>query len=179
MTTLELFEEYFPGRSDVHRLLMEPITYANGSTLADPAITYGIVFSNFMNKGVFTFEGGTDKLIGLMEEELEKNGLPSAPGRKQTGLWWKKEQYGELKSMELLSLQVLLFPTAALPTLSTISPVGRHFRNHSLKRLTGFESTPPVHRYISALKKHPQSRKSGSDFLPRNPRNLIPPNFLM
>jgi len=75
MTTRELFEEYFPGRSDVHRLLMEPITYANGSTLEDPAITYGIVFSNFMNKGVYTFEGGTDKLINLMAEELERNGV--------------------------------------------------------------------------------------------------------
>jgi phytoene dehydrogenase-like protein len=75
MTTRELFEEYFPGRSDVHRLLMEPISYANGSTLDDPAITYGIVFSNFMNKGVFTFEGGTDKLIGMMAAELEKNGV--------------------------------------------------------------------------------------------------------
>ena len=32
MTTRELFEQFFPGRSDVHRLLMEPITYANGST---------------------------------------------------------------------------------------------------------------------------------------------------
>ncbi len=75
ITTRELFERFFPGRSDVHRLLMEPITYANGSTLDDPAITYGIVFSNFMNKGVFTFEGGTDKLIGMMCEELEKNGV--------------------------------------------------------------------------------------------------------
>ncbi len=75
MTTRELFEQFFPGRSDVHRLLMEPITYANGSTLDDPAITYGIVFSNFMNRGVFTFEGGTDKLIGLMSDELEKNGV--------------------------------------------------------------------------------------------------------
>lgn len=75
MTTRELFEQYFPGRSDVHRLLMEPITYANGSTLEDPAITYGIVFSNFMNRGVFTFQGGTDHLIGLMAAELEKNGV--------------------------------------------------------------------------------------------------------
>ncbi|MFT5698103.1 MAG: phytoene dehydrogenase-like protein [Desulforhopalus sp.] len=75
MTTRELFEEFFPGRSDIHRLLMEPITYANGSTMDDPAITYGIVFSNFMNKGVFTFSGGTDKLIGMMEKELEKNGV--------------------------------------------------------------------------------------------------------
>jgi hypothetical protein len=54
---------------------MEPITYANGSTLEDPAISYGIVFSNFMSKGVFTFQGGTDKLIGLMEAELRKNGV--------------------------------------------------------------------------------------------------------
>lgn len=54
---------------------MEPITYANGSTLEDPAISYGIVFSNFMSKGVFTFEGGTDRLIRLMEEELKKSGV--------------------------------------------------------------------------------------------------------
>lgn len=75
MTTRELLHQFFPGRSDVHRFLMEPITYANGSTLDDPAITYGIVFSNFMNKGVYTFEGGTDKLIGMMTAELEKNGV--------------------------------------------------------------------------------------------------------
>jgi phytoene dehydrogenase-like protein len=75
MTTGELFEKFFPGRDDVVRLLMEPITYANGSTLEDPAITYGIVFSNFMSKGVFTFQGGTDKLIGQMKAELEKNGV--------------------------------------------------------------------------------------------------------
>ncbi|OKY73819.1 MAG: phytoene dehydrogenase [Desulfobulbaceae bacterium DB1] len=75
MSTRELFEKFFPGRSDVHRLLMEPITYANGSTLDDPAITYGIVFSNFMSKGVYTFAGGTDRLIGMMKDELEKNGV--------------------------------------------------------------------------------------------------------
>ncbi len=82
MTTRELFEQFFPGRSDVHRLLMEPITYANGSTLDDPAITYGIVFSNFMSKGVFTFEGGTDRLIALMTEELERNGVTICTGAK-------------------------------------------------------------------------------------------------
>jgi len=75
MTTRELFDRFFPGREDVIRLLMEPITYANGSTLEDPAISYGIVFSNFMSKGVFTFEGGTDKLIGLMERELKTSGV--------------------------------------------------------------------------------------------------------
>ena len=74
-TTRQLFDEYFPGRDDVVRLLMEPITYANGSTLDDPAITYGIVFSNFMHKGVFTFEGGTDALIGKMKDELLANGV--------------------------------------------------------------------------------------------------------
>ncbi|HEY3966490.1 MAG TPA: NAD(P)/FAD-dependent oxidoreductase [Planctomycetaceae bacterium] len=74
-TTRSLFEEFFPGRSDVVRLLMEPITYANGSTLDDPAITYGIVFSNFMSKGVFTFEGGTDRLVTLMQAEMERNGV--------------------------------------------------------------------------------------------------------
>lgn len=75
MTNRELFEKFFPGRNDVVRFLMEPITYANGSTLDDPAITYGIVFSNFMSKGVYTFQGGTDHLIGKMKEELLKNNV--------------------------------------------------------------------------------------------------------
>ncbi len=75
LTTGELFERFFPGRDDVVRLLMEPITYANGSTLEDPALTYGIVFSNFMSKGVFTFEGGTDALVGAMQEEMRSNGV--------------------------------------------------------------------------------------------------------
>ncbi len=74
-TTGELFEEYFPGRNDVHRLLMEPITYANGSSLEDPAISYGIVFSNFMSKGVYTFTGGTDGLIKDMRGVLASNGV--------------------------------------------------------------------------------------------------------
>ena len=68
-------ESFFPGRNDIHRFLLEPIVYANGSTLEDPAITYGIVFSNFMSKGVYTFEGGTDTVIGMMKEELLKNGV--------------------------------------------------------------------------------------------------------
>lgn len=75
MTTRQLFDKFFPGREDVIRLLMEPITYANGSTLEDPAISYGIVFSNFMSKGVFTFEGGTDRLIDLMHKDLLKSGV--------------------------------------------------------------------------------------------------------
>lgn len=74
-TAGELFEEYFPGRNDVHRLLMEPISYANGSGLDDPAISYGIVFSNFMSKGVFTFTEGTDGLIKDMRGILAANGV--------------------------------------------------------------------------------------------------------
>jgi len=74
-TIAQLFDRHFPGRNDVHRLLMEPISYANGSTLDDPAITYGIVFSNFMSKGVFTFLGGTDRLITEMKRELVSNGV--------------------------------------------------------------------------------------------------------
>ena len=75
MTTRDLFEKFFPGRTDIHRLLMEPISYANGSTLDDPAVTYGIVFSNFMDKGVYTFKGGTDALVKKMKKEMQKNGV--------------------------------------------------------------------------------------------------------
>jgi phytoene dehydrogenase-like protein len=74
-TTRRLFEKFFPGRQDVVRLLMEPITYANGSTLEDPALTYGIVFSNFMSKGVYTFQGGSDRLIQLMRKDMKENGV--------------------------------------------------------------------------------------------------------
>ena len=75
MTNRELFQKFFPDRNDVVRFLMEPIVYANGSTLDDPAITYGIVFSNFMKKGVWTFKGGTDVIIKMMREELLNNNV--------------------------------------------------------------------------------------------------------
>ncbi|MEO6873710.1 MAG: NAD(P)/FAD-dependent oxidoreductase [Opitutaceae bacterium] len=74
-TTGQMLERFFPGRDDVKRLLMEPIAYANGSTLDDPAITYGIVFSNFMGSGVYTFRGGSDLLIEKMIAELKTNGV--------------------------------------------------------------------------------------------------------
>lgn len=73
MTTRELFEQFFPGRPDVWRFLMEPIAYANGSTLDEPALTYGIVFSNFMSQGVYTFEGGTNDLIRKMLAVLKQS----------------------------------------------------------------------------------------------------------
>lgn len=75
MNNRELFEKYFPGRNDITRFLLEPIVYANGSNLEDPAISYGIVFSNFMSKGVYIFQGGTETMIGMMKDELLKNGV--------------------------------------------------------------------------------------------------------
>jgi phytoene dehydrogenase-like protein len=75
MTTAELFEKHFPGRNDVVRLLMEPITYANGSTLDEPAQTYGIVFGNFMSQGVYTFLGGTDVMLDMMVRRLRDQGV--------------------------------------------------------------------------------------------------------
>ncbi|MBL8858171.1 MAG: NAD(P)/FAD-dependent oxidoreductase [Planctomycetes bacterium] len=74
-TTAAFFERHFPGRNDVHRLLMEPISYANGSTLDDPALSYRIVFGNFMSQGVYTFAGGTDQLVKAMKAELERQGV--------------------------------------------------------------------------------------------------------
>ncbi len=71
----DLFEKYFPGRNDIVRLLMEPIVYANGSTLEDEAITYGIVFSNFMSKGVYVYKGGTDHMIKEMQKIMLSNGV--------------------------------------------------------------------------------------------------------
>jgi phytoene dehydrogenase-like protein len=81
LTTGQFFERFFPGRTDVVRLLMEPITYANGSTLEDPALSYGIVFSNFMSQGVFTFQGGSDRLIRLMRKEMKRRGIDICVGR--------------------------------------------------------------------------------------------------
>jgi len=74
-TIRDLFEQFFPQRDDIHRFLLEPIAYANGSTLDDPALCYGIVFSNFMDQGVYTFEGGTDRLIGAMTQDLLAHGV--------------------------------------------------------------------------------------------------------
>ena len=75
MTNGELFKKYFGERNDITRFLLEPIVYANGSTLEDPAISYGIVFSNFMSKGVYIYRGGTDKLISEMKENLLETGV--------------------------------------------------------------------------------------------------------
>ncbi|MFA5205307.1 MAG: FAD-dependent oxidoreductase [Lentisphaeria bacterium] len=74
-TTREFLNRLFPGRTDVWRFLMEPIAYANGSTLDEPAVSYGIVFGNFMSKGVYTFTGGTDLMLEMMERELRNAGV--------------------------------------------------------------------------------------------------------
>ena len=97
-TTRELFERFFPGRQDIVRLLMEPIVYANGSTLEDPALTYGIVFSKFMSKGVYTFEGGTDRLVELMHQDLLKSGVDV---RIKCDVKKINVEHGKVKSVEV------------------------------------------------------------------------------
>ncbi len=78
---------------------MEPITYANGSTLEDPAISYGIVFSaTSCRKGVFTFQGGTDKLIKQMEAELKQSGVDVAINCDATKINLKN---GKVESIEV------------------------------------------------------------------------------
>ncbi len=78
-TTHRLFERLFPGREDVLRLLMEPVAYV-GSTLEDPALTYAVVFSLFLVKGVHSFAGGTERLLRLMEAELRARGVDVCVG---------------------------------------------------------------------------------------------------
>jgi len=74
-TIREVFERFFPARPDVWRFLLEPITYANGTTLDDPAVAYAVVFGNFMSRGVFTFQGGSDLLEKMMEQALSEAGV--------------------------------------------------------------------------------------------------------
>jgi len=88
----DLFQRFFPDRNDIIRFLLEPITYANGSTLEDPAIAYGIVFSNFMSRGVYIFNGGTDLMISMMKEELIKNGVDIKLHSKVDRILTKSEQ---------------------------------------------------------------------------------------
>ena len=71
---------------------MEPISYANGSTLDDPAISYGIVFSNFMSKGVYTFTGGTDGLIRDMKGDLARTASSiSSTACRSTASWSRRQ----------------------------------------------------------------------------------------
>ncbi len=70
----DFFNIYFPNRNDVRRFLLEPMTYANGSTLEDPILTFAVVFLNFLKKGVYTYRGGTDQFIKQLISILHKNG---------------------------------------------------------------------------------------------------------
>ena len=154
MTTRELFEQFFPGRCDVHRLLMEPITYANGSTLDEPAITYGIVFSNFMNKGVYTFQGGTDRLIGMMADELPRQGCrPSAPAPGWTASWWSKGPRAGVvvRGREITAKAVI--SNAASPTPLTTWSAEPSSPLIFLAVSTRSGSTTPAARSISACRK--------------------------
>lgn len=122
-TVGELFRRFFPRRNDIHRLLLEPISYANGTTLEDPAVAYGIVFSNFMDEGVHIFHGGTDTLVGEMLTELQANGadvrrnvsvdrvltVPGADGQERvTGVVAQSLNTGERPSPRLIQCRAVV-----------------------------------------------------------------------
>ncbi len=77
-TTRDFINRYFPGRSDVARLLLETVTYATGVNLDDPAVVYAIIFSNFAQKGTCSFKGGTDYLLKEMQRLLIAAGVDIA-----------------------------------------------------------------------------------------------------
>ena len=79
-TAGEFIDRHFPGRLDVARVLLETVTYATGANLADPAMVYAIVFSNFIHKGTCTFRGGTDFLLAEMQRLLLAAGVDIALG---------------------------------------------------------------------------------------------------
>ena len=71
----EFLEDFFPKQPEVHRFLLEPICYANGTSWDDPAITFAVVFGNFIREGVFIFRGGADLLLRLFREKLQAAGV--------------------------------------------------------------------------------------------------------
>ena len=177
MTTRELFEQFFPGRTDVHRLLMEPITYANGSTLDDPAITYGIVFSNFMNRGVFTFEGGTDKLIGLMSDELEKNGVTICTRSKVDRIIVEK---GRVRGVEVngrtIEAKAVVSNSGITNTIDNLTDQQVLFPKNFSRRQPPSASIIQVARFISASKKKNASPILAICSSPQPPPSLTPRN---
>lgn len=74
-TTGELFERFFPGRQDVLRFLLEPITIANGSGPEDPAICFRIVFGHFMRRGIWVYGESTDTMLRDMRRLLLASGV--------------------------------------------------------------------------------------------------------
>jgi phytoene dehydrogenase-like protein len=172
LTTRELFEQFFPGRSDIHRLLMEPITYANGSTLDEPAITYGIVFSNFMNRGVFTFEGGTDKLIGLMADELRDKGVDICTGaRVERILIENGITAGVVVRGREIKAKAVISNAGVTNTIDNL--VGREqFAANFLDRSVRCGSITPAARSISAFAKARPSAISATCCSPRRQQNF-------
>src|SRR5207244_2529680 len=53
--------------------ISESVVHSNGCRADDPAITCAVVGSSFMSKGVYTCQGGTDKLIMKMKATLKAN----------------------------------------------------------------------------------------------------------
>ncbi len=76
----EFLGEFFSQHPAAMRFVFEPICYANGSDWEDPAITFAVVFGNFMREGVFSFAGGTDGFLQCLAAKLEAAGVDVRTG---------------------------------------------------------------------------------------------------
>lgn len=72
LSTREFLDEYFAGRPDVVRFLLEPICYANGSSDDDPALTFAVVLANFLRQGVYSYIGGTNRFLEALADKLRQ-----------------------------------------------------------------------------------------------------------
>lgn len=71
----ELLREFLADNPAAMRFVFEPICYANGSDWDDPAITFAVVFANFMRQGVYSFAGGTEAFLAALETKLAASGV--------------------------------------------------------------------------------------------------------
>lgn len=75
VSTGEFLNEFFPGRPDIHRFLLEIINIANGCTFQDPMKIFCIVLRNFLAHGPFFCKAGSDVLVNRMVSSLQQRGV--------------------------------------------------------------------------------------------------------
>ncbi len=135
LTLGRMFKKYFPGRNDVVRFLMEPITYANGLTFSDPASVYGIVLGNFIKSGVYTFRGGTDRMIEIMKNELLKNKVTIAVSKLVKKIIIRNKQvYGVLVNGKIIYSKVVVSDANLLSTICDLAGLN-HFPKDFVRRV--------------------------------------------
>jgi len=122
ITIKELFDNFFPKRNDIIRALLEPITYANGLILDDPAIIFAIVFLNFMDKGIYTFQDGTNKMLKMMHDELIKNKVDIVTGILVQKIKIKqKHAYGVFVNNKLVKAKAIISNSDWLTTIHDLA----------------------------------------------------------